>query len=1331
MLTKINKVIRNNFIKNFLFRAGEKIKSSRRGQVAIILLVLTVIALVFYAVTLNLTRSNDTKTLVTIASNSGASLLASQMASYGQMIFKTQLGGKRKICALSGVAMALILVIVIVIAIIVIITTYGSTTGLWAALVASVIVAGVTAATAVIALVVALILAMVALIIQVAYIEPKITEAWGKTQAVSLSTRDQFLERAIISGLQGTVGDKVRVPDFNDLDQDGFYGYDLVTQEPKDNVSRFAYYYTQRLKTPPPGNVTEIEEFKDALNDLVRMGVGADPDWGFYDQGLNVGECAYDPASNVNIPSECNRCCTPLKLVVDPPQYDPETGLDSPTKKIRDRCCDCNTTFYDGNVDPVTGAPKPDCDPGQQCGTVRSCTLPTGYTDPFGGGNSVSPNAGYRVSPFSDINPNTSTPFRFVFNPLYENRENNDPFAGTGISFKEALGRDDENKYYMRDLANIDDFTQLPLNSIDVKFRIEDTTGYMASDKKPGIFSYFYKLQDWATDLTQLDPSTNPTQCFWCDSRSPQCDLVPSTALPPDIYQLSLTSAPTDPDMVGVLNTLPTNNLGWCVDKENVAGQPPLRPDVIRNVPHLEAPSNQCIGLTPESVGKPGYVQPFDDAAPGDSYPEGNLNQPFWKRGMNNYCGLGDIETDINGIYPKDVWPYYSKCAEDINNYTCNADNTYDAIDGIVTDLETFLVEVQQFLDADANAIAMEFPQVYDAIATWIEAPNNSIWPGCYMADGATCQSGQSVKAAIDDDPFSGPDPDNLDDPDPPVGTPEGDINQEIIPSGMLPRLSKQLGLLIERLRAWEVNDIDLTNGITGDGYFGAACLGGAGDDNTAWCMPQQGLNCLMSTEERNFIYQDHNGNGVQGDVSDVIACLDYHIEGLTLGGGLNPANTDKGDYYKFDQCATTCSIANCSNLPRSLYPLTTYDPDEYRTQSPFPNSLDQTDVALFMGCLNNCDQQACTPLSAGGLLPNFQTSNGAPYNYPITPWPGANTCTTGWSPGFPYYDMIADNLVQAGGPKCSLDPGGWLNKTQLAAKQAEQQTEKFKLRREFLQQRLDEVERMITLFSTAKSKIDAFLTCDDDDGDGKPDGAACRLVRYRQAYDSLKPQGLPYQAIYAWRDDDQPGGVIGRWHVVRIDARIPGRCDFACGHDGDRNNVDLTAQQKEKRFPRVRTYNKSMKRCYALADTDGFVKFRVTRYDQPPPSARVLFPNGRPIWDFRSFSPNNINKSPTTIETDPAVCQKLMERDDPLAPLPLTIAPNHYRNAVMLNERKAQGPVNDPLNPDNNVRCWDLMTQLLAQGVSSETCAMYYYKEGARKGFTFKFVDCSKLINF
>ena len=124
-----------------------------------------------------------------------------------------------------------------------------------------------------------------------------------------------------------------------------------------------------------------------------------------------------------------------------------------------------------------------------------------------------------------------------------------------------------------------------------------------------------------------------------------------------------------------------------------------------------------------------------------------------------------------------------------------------------------------------------------------------------------------------------------------------------------------------------------------------------------------------------------------------------------------------------------------------------------------------------------------------------------------------------------------------------------WLQGIKDSIREAKNQVAKFSKRYDFLSGRLAEIDKLVApltapvpgLLTVAEDKFREFLTC--------PDGAACRLIKARIDLDNAKT-GLPYHAIYGWQSEPEKGALAGsgKWHIVRADARIPEKCDRACG---------------------------------------------------------------------------------------------------------------------------------------------------------------------------------------
>jgi hypothetical protein len=101
LFRRLNNLFRKNTLSKFIGGAlfssphtKDNRLHSNKGQVAIIIILVIAFALIFYAVSMNLGKLSISKTQTQVAAMAGASQLGSQMASYGQYLFQTQLGGK-------------------------------------------------------------------------------------------------------------------------------------------------------------------------------------------------------------------------------------------------------------------------------------------------------------------------------------------------------------------------------------------------------------------------------------------------------------------------------------------------------------------------------------------------------------------------------------------------------------------------------------------------------------------------------------------------------------------------------------------------------------------------------------------------------------------------------------------------------------------------------------------------------------------------------------------------------------------------------------------------------------------------------------------------------------------------------------------------------------------------------------------------------------------------------------------------------------------------------------------------------------------------------------
>ncbi len=326
-------------------------RRSRQGQMTLIMILLVALALVFYAIAVNWSRIATTKASVTIASNTGAATLVSMMASYTKYVLQTQLGGRVEYC--SGTSM-LVSIIVFIVLVIVIVVVAVFSYGVGGASAAGLFGIGAAASTAFfVGLVVAAVLTMAAIVLQATVIQPGLTKQWNKWQQGLSTTEDQYLERALQTALTAIVSDPVTVDDRWDGDMDGRWwspeanGNLGAGSKKGETISRFAYYYTDRMKSILTLNDNlMVKRLQDILREVSTH-------LGLYSASTSGGIWANCYSGGTLIP-ECNTCCV--------------------EKTIRPQSCyqsSIPSTWYDDPAGQTAwqAAAAPDVHPG--CNTVN------------------------------------------------------------------------------------------------------------------------------------------------------------------------------------------------------------------------------------------------------------------------------------------------------------------------------------------------------------------------------------------------------------------------------------------------------------------------------------------------------------------------------------------------------------------------------------------------------------------------------------------------------------------------------------------------------------------------------------------------------------------------------------------------------------------------------------------------------------------------------------------------------------------------------------------------------------------------------------------------
>ncbi len=405
--------------------------SHRRGQIAVIIVLVVAVLFIFFSVILNLGRVAQIKTQTTVAANVTAAYLASEMASYSEYLYRTYLGGpgevedheSKRLTACKSTSVLITLLTFIVVLIIVAVIT---------------IVTGGTGTSFAIAASISLVTTLLTIGIQLTFIEPTISGLWNKIfKEMKLDQPTQFLESGLQTGLQNIVSDQRELADTEDYDTDLVWDGGVLSG---DLVSRFSRFYTQRLlgslDTSTGGssvNWDTVDAFRGVLEEFI--GQGSDG-WGIWDPASRdlLNPCGdNDKANN---PAECTCCCLPKQWcsnssfggcsAPDRPDYNTADNIvDEPNERAS--CCDS----------PV---------PMLLCGTTGSCP-----------------------APLAGMDPNDAW-YRWVYDPYYESATN------SFISFREFIGHDDEYRGFRNDGNNRPSAASDPA----YPFRPRDANGFYA-----------------------------------------------------------------------------------------------------------------------------------------------------------------------------------------------------------------------------------------------------------------------------------------------------------------------------------------------------------------------------------------------------------------------------------------------------------------------------------------------------------------------------------------------------------------------------------------------------------------------------------------------------------------------------------------------------------------------------------------------------------------------------------------------------------------------------------------------------------------------------------
>lgn len=1300
------------------------------GQVAVVLIVVIAVGLVLFAASVNYTLLSQSKTLTMKAAAASSSVMASQLASYGERLFREQLGGVDVRCFKSKGFSLLGIIVMVVIAVFApeIVAFMGVEAGAVAGMVQTLRTAAIVGA----------IMEGASMMIA-ASAEPNLADMWNRMQNANLSQTGQFLERGIQAALQNSVTDQVKMPDLYDLDMDGLYGFEgNDPARPRDTISRFSLYNTKRFLNLPGTDTSFVENFLNALNELTLRGADG---WGLWDPVYFPSSPAVGPAGvptltraagvplshpcfqfgSGTVPAECDICCQDFTDIGGVPAYCFPPGSGSNT-----------------GPDFVT-----------QIGDAVSCA----GRSPFRAGGNEYP---------------------LVYDPAYEDSTNN------FFSFREQLGRDDEHHLYHTAPAN-PNWHGDPINGVqtlnaglpDQGFFLKDNVGYYVAPgfanldqwvfpnppgvnppQHPKLFPFLYKMKDWGPELALLNNYTDPDHCYMCDTRS---GLTCTADYSPEIGQLDLR----DPRAPNPLLTLATYSGGWCTDRVNKRGDMNQLADIGPNDPPLV--SDNVTGLPADTYVPDDTcaINPaLDDNSPLSQYvePVGGVGwKAGWKAGADRYCSPTapyDVDCPKHGVAGPTTTEN-AQCGQTIGGVSAAPPDQWvdDMLDefiygqlpamfGLVATLE------QQRRNIGLVALSKTAPDWYPPIGDLIEppCPNPGNCPGSYtkaVRPGAMYvwrEILQYYNSRIQT--WLRPAPADVY-----VSSAcQGPAASWCVPPQ--PGGAECAGVSAGEAATFDAN----TNGLRGDLYDVLQCLD--------WNANDPVLKFDGTPYQVGGV--DQSGNAAKFELC-ATDCRQEHCENLPRS--LVPSFYDgsqydsgqpayvyypgSGDYLLFNTCLNSGTISECA----ANCALTTSVPSGPMPAGPpydlpnfvYPDSVRIQDIDDWcapggggVGAGAAPRPNSCDPVFTGGQTDLVCNASGLP-------GPNEDACRCSWAKscgGFAgcsadtsYFDEVT---AKAPPPNDSCADPVYLAVMQDSANEARIQVEKFKHRLQFLQGRFDEA---MTLANTAALALDPANTTEGvlptaiqritdflDGGDGfaNINSPAERFIDAMSTQQQAMSGDLPAFAIYVWQDRDpertnlagemrneaDPGR--GYWHAVKVETRIPRRCDSGCVAS---DWPIVRSSQSGGGFLKGKTI------CYHLENRTGVVESRVIRFDQDKDLRGLVFPGGQQIWRSRSHHP--------LVSTPPGVTGGIRETCDSLIDPDLAGwiqaqgQPNSDLGAAfMLNRVPAFGsPAGTPERDYED--CWVAVHQwMLNHGVQSESCAEYYFA-GNAVGFRVRFVPC------
>jgi hypothetical protein len=697
MIQKINNIIlslksvitRHTLTCHCEERSDEAIsKRTTLGQTALILILLTAAALIFVAITLNWGRLAQVKTLLTTAAYESVATLASEAASYGEQEKQTYLQNANYKSSLTGVLLSIIVLIISIICMF--IPGLQPVAG-WAMGLA---IAG-------------MVMTFVSIVLQLVWINPMISKLWNNLQK-NQPIQQQFYEAGISAALQGAVTDQVNITDYFDWNANGVVGNN-ASSFPTDIVSRFAIFYTDRLKMLNQPDIPQVVFFYNQLGELMNGETCAQN---------AIDSCLYPGSFSLN--SQCPSDCA---------VNDPFTNNKSCVETSADPACQLKIPngfqLNDPCTDSMPGSPtyNPYCDPCCQQVSVLNpeyCSVSTDTkTTPSSGSSSTnctgttstgaSCNCDPLVSQYVSLRPSNCDPglydsngnpqcqinnpynsapggpYPLLYDPSYQEYANN-------VSFLAQFGRDQQMGPFTTNLTSQGLFPN-------------------------GIYPFFWLMKDYSPEVDNIvSTSLQSSQSHWCTASTAPGYTAPAGFS--DLAQLTLPYACSGQDC--------------CVNG--------LANSVTSGVPTITTGSTTS-GTTNwviDAVGSSSLASNAPNPALDPSF--GESGSGSWQEGDNQMC----LNT-----------PPYNGATADMPDGTCEwtAANppattspspgpTMDSLDDTMHTLSDFVNFANNFLGKDIGTLSASFTSWYPQVAVWISSTCD---------DSSACTSGQCSDGTLCD----------------------------------------------------------------------------------------------------------------------------------------------------------------------------------------------------------------------------------------------------------------------------------------------------------------------------------------------------------------------------------------------------------------------------------------------------------------------------------------------------------------------------------------------------------------------------------------------------